>query len=466
MRYHTGLGLALFMLAQAATGGENQESLRVIVKSTPQAMNLMTRPALEKQFNIHISTMTPIAGGAYVIVVNKPKALDGQKAMTALLKQLNNSQEFAYAVEDRKGHFKPVPQPQSVKDMKDAIELSHYLQWDEFIAPAGVMLESAAGRRDGAWMYTTGEATEPVVVAVLDTGIATNPAIYDNLVKDENGKLWGWNFAANNRDIYDETGSYHGTHVSGTIAGFSREMTGIGQNLKVLPVKIPDASGMFYESQVINGIYWSVGGKVPAVPDNIYPAKVLNMSFGVDERPGKEKEICDPALQDAVDYARAQGAVLMAAAGNDNRYQHFNAPAACERVMVVAATGPEGLRSYYSNYGPGVSFAAPGGDLRYGKVGGILSTVNEYGGYNHSGFDFYQGTSMATPHAAGIAGLIYAITNNQITPEQVEQLMLNSVHPFGESSDPDKSCKGRKSCGKGILDADKAVRTALSGAWK
>lgn len=463
MRYQTGvLGFTLLALAQGGYASTKANDVRVIVKyKHPMALTSLQKQ-LTQQLHVPINTLTPMANGAHVLSISATEIKQafgkGGDATDWVLATLRHNPEIKYAVKDRVGHFKPMNQP----DGSDFLPLSHELQWDEFSAPAGVMLESAAGKRDGAWAYTTGEAYFPVVVAVLDTGVALNPSLVDNLTKDDGGAVWGWNFAGNNRDVRDETRSYHGTHVAGTIAGYGEVMNGIGVHLKVLPVKIPDASGMFYESQVVNAIYWSVGGDVPGVPHNPYPAKVLNMSFGVDEGPGKEIDHCDEALQEALAFAREQGAVVAAAAGNDNRWEHYNAPAVCNHTMKVASTGPEGLRAYYSNYGPGITYAAPGGDARYGKTGAILSTVNPGGGYQGSGFDFYQGTSMASPHAAGIAALIYAVKNSDITPEQVEQLLFTTTHAFGESRDANKSCVGKKPCGHGILDAHQAIKAAIA----
>lgn len=182
------------------------------------------------------------------------------------------------------------------------------------------------------------------------------------------------------------------------------------------------------------------------------------MSFGVDLEPGKEIDYCDEALQEAVFYARKKGAVLAVAAGNDNVWEHYNAPAVCNGTIKVASTGPEGLRSYFSNYGPGITLAAPGGDKRYGTAGAILSTVNPGGGYNGSGYDFYQGTSMASPHVAGVAGLIFAASSKDLKAEQVEQILYVTTHDFGKSTDSNKSCVGKKPCGHGILNAENAIK--------
>lgn len=460
------LGLGLLSVTHGVFAAPMNDTVRVIIKYKQQPAAISSlKSQLLKSVHLPVKEMKPMANGAYSLILDattlsSAHIKDGDNT-SVVLERLRKDPNVLYAVKDRVGYFKPVPNP--VVNQKLSQLLSHESQWDEFARPAGIMLESKPGLRDGAWAYTTGMGKKPIVVAVLDTGIALHDSLVNNLVKDENGSVWGWNFAGNNNNLADETQSYHGTHVSGTIAAYGSIMNGIGEDLKVLTVKIPAASGMFYESAVVNGIYWAVGGEVPGVPNNMHPAKVLNMSFGVDERPGKEIDYCDEALQEAVSFARKKGAVLVAAAGNDNVWEHFNAPGVCNGTIKVASTGPEGLRSYFSNYGPSVTLAAPGGDKRYGSAGGILSTVNPGGGYNNSGFDFYQGTSMASPHVAGVAALVYAISDRALKAEQVEQILYITTHDFGQSNDANKSCIGKKPCGHGILDAENAVKTALTG---
>lgn len=451
-------------LLSVAQGGFAEDTVRIIVKykQQPRAVAAL-KTTIANSLHMPVQALNPMANGAYSLILKTdgtPFAhLKPGDSTATVLEQIRKNPNVLYAVKDRLSYFKPVPNP--VSQELSSI-LTHESQWDEFKAPAGVMLESAAGLKDGAWALTTGKAKNPVVVAVLDTGIALNDSIVNSLVKNEDGSVFGWNFAGNNNDLSDETDSYHGTHVAGTIAGYGSVMNGMGEDLKVLPLKIPGKAGMFYESAVVNAIYWSVGADVPGVPKNKFPAKVLNMSFGVDEKPGKEIAYCDEALQEAVFYARKKGAVLAVAAGNDNVWEHYNAPGSCNGTIKVAATGPEGFRSYFSNYGPSTTLAAPGGDKRYGDKGGILSTVNPGGGYNASGFDFYQGTSMASPHVAGVAGLVYAASEKNLKAEQVEQLLYVTTHDFGKSSDANKSCVGKKPCGHGILDANQAVKAAMA----
>ncbi|AWN75047.1 S8 family serine peptidase [Legionella anisa] len=459
------LGLGLLSIAQGAFASPDEDTVRVIIKYKEQITSVSSLKSQIKQVTrLPVKELNPMANGAFLLILDATNSTlakeDNQDASSLILERLRKNPQVLYAVKDRISYFKPVPDPE-ILGTGDL--LSHESQWDEFSRPAGIMLESKPGVRDGAWAYTTGFSKKPIVVAVLDTGIALNDSLINNLVKDSAGNLWGWNFAGNNNNLIDETRSYHGTHVAGTIAGYGNVMSGMGEDLKILPLKIPAANGMFYESSVINAIYWSVGGDVPGVPTNIHPAKILNMSFGVDKGPKEEIDYCDQALQEAVSFARKKGAVLAIAAGNDNVWEHFNAPAICNGTIKVASTGPEGLRSYFSNYGPSVTLAAPGGDKRYGTWGGILSTVNPGGGYNGSGFDFYQGTSMATPHVAGVAGLIIAASEKVLSPEQVEQLLYTTTHDFGVSNDANKSCVGKKPCGHGILDAENAVKAAAAG---
>lgn len=463
MRYVKGLLAASVLSLSQGVMAESPNAVRVIVKykQTPYTFSAI-RGELDRATPLPIKTCQPMAAGAYVLTFDDKTIAQLKKTDPAdfVLEHLKRNPNVIYAVKDRIGHVKPLPKTPNIHNGPPP--LSHKMQWDEFSPPAGIMLESLPGLMDGAWYHTTGWAKTPVVIAVLDTGIAIHDALVNSLLKDEDGFPLGWNFAANNHNLYDETQSYHGTHVAGTIAGFSDVMSGIGKDLKILPVKIPDESGMFYESSVINAMYWSVGEDVPGVPENPYPAQVLNMSFGVDEKPGKEVDVCDEALQDAVDFVARKGATVVVAAGNDNHWEHLNAPAVCKGTIKVASTGPKGFRAYYSNYGPSISFAAPGGDQLYGREGGILSTVKPNHGYNRSGYDFYQGTSMASPHVAGVAGLIAAVSDKALSPAQIEQILFATTHSFGTTEDANKSCLGKKPCGHGIVNAQNAVKAAMA----
>ncbi len=448
--FQVGMCLSLSAAVHAASPATISEQF--IVKFKPQAESLLSsNEKLSAALGLRIPSNKAMAAQLTIVTVSPSKSFTQIKA---ILKQLRQSDLVEYAVEDRKSFIKPMaPISTSLGTLP-----SHDLQWDQLGAPGGVMLESSAGKKDGAWHYSLGESLMPVAVAVIDTGVEPNERLINNFLYDNNGRLVGWNFSANNSNISDETGGYHGTHVAGTIAANGFDNTGMGPKLKILPVKIPDSTGMFYESAVINGIYWAAGADVPGVPENPYPAKVMNMSFGIDLGPGKEVDTCDQVMQDVVDFAISHGSVLVVAAGNNNSEDDLGAPAGCKGTVRVSSTGQTGLRAYYSNYGRGIDYAAPGGDKRLGANGGILSTVQVGRGINGSGLDYKQGTSMASPHVAGLFGLVFAYGQaSGITAEQAKGIVYSTTHNFGSNGTEDNSCLGNKACGHGIIDAEQAL---------
>lgn len=454
--------LLIFILCLSHSLYASDSDIRIIIKYKDKNKAAIINKNFAKSFKnaFALKNIEPLAGDNYVFVFKSQaqnKKLRTQNVQN-IIQTLRADPGIKYAVVDKIGYFNPIIAPPTENLYKLP---SHAMQWNEFLPPQGIMLESAPGLNDGAWQYTRGQSDKDIIVAVLDTGIAQHESLLPNLLKDSSGKLWGWNFSRNNPDLTDETLSYHGTHVAGIIAAQGDYMQGVGEKLKILPIKIPSRDGMFYESWVINALYWSVGAQVPDAPLNVYPADILNMSFGVDVRPGEELDICDEALQETIDFVKSTNAVIVVAAGNDNRFEHYNAPAVCKGTLKIAATGPKGHRAYYSNYGPGINFAAPGGDIRYGKYGAILSTVRPNAGYLGTGFDFYQGTSMAAPHVAGVAGLVKAV-NNQLDANTIENILTLSTHEFGQETNSNYSCIGHKSCGHGIVDAHQAIKAAIA----
>jgi len=228
----------------------------------------------------------------------------------------------------------------------------------------------------GAWDRVGGASG--VKVAVLDTGISNHPDLAGRVVlqKDFTGSPNGMN---------DMVG--HGTHVAGTIAANTNNgvgVAGVAYNASLLTGKVLGDDGVGTISSVANGITWAA--------DN--GAKVISMSLGADIT-------CPAALQDAVSYAWSRGAVIVAAAGNDG-ISRPNTPANCTNAVPVGATDSNDAKPGFSNYGSQVPIAAPGAM--------ILST-----GLNGD-YMWMSGTSMATPHAAGVAALIWASsfgTSNQ-----------------------------------------------------
>ncbi|MBI3288461.1 MAG: S8 family peptidase [Elusimicrobia bacterium] len=210
-----------------------------------------------------------------------------------------------------------------------------------------------------------------VKVAVIDTGI-------DSSHPDLRGKVDG-GFSAitkteNPSDYQDDNG--HGTHVSGTIAAKkdSKGVVGVAPSARLYAVKVLDADGSGNLSDVIDGIVWAAKNKMD----------VANMSLGAP--------VDSEAMKRAVRFARGAGLVIVAAAGNSGGSVGF--PGAYDDVIAVAASDYEDKLAPFSSRGPAVDFIAPGVDVLSSKMGG--------------GFASFSGTSMASPHVAGLAAIVVA----------------------------------------------------------
>jgi len=166
--------------------------------------------------------------------------------------------------------------------------------------------------------------------------------------------------------------------------------------------------------------------------------------------------VCSSTYQAAIDGAVARGTTVVVAAGNDNADAAGFTPASCNNVIDVAATNKSGTRASYSNYGAKIDVAAPGGDSPDCTTL-IVSTGNS--GTSGVGTENYMcmaGTSMASPHVAGIVALMQAARGAKppLTPAQVESVLKSSLRAFPGSND--------KAIGNGIVDAAAAVAAAAA----
>lgn len=374
--------------------------------------------SLSKTMGIAIENAKPIAGGAYVLTLTTTAT---HESFLTSITRLQNRPDVIYAVEDKIIRLEP-------EKTISLFNVSHSQQWDEFNPPGGVNLEKA-------WDITRGSSD--IVVGVIDDGITNNTDLNANVVP-------GWSFITNSRDNTDLGTTYHGTHVAGTIAA-NGTIFGMAPGIKVEPVQVCDPDGSCYDDAIINGIYWAAGIAVPDTETNATPSSVINLSVG-------GYSSCLEVFQDAVDAARNEGTTVVAAVGNDNVAASEFAPANCSGVIAVAATNMNGLRASYSNYGSTVTLAAPGGMIYYpGSPAGILSTIK-------NGYAFKGGTSMASPHVAGIAALLYSVKPT-ITPAEVRSILTTTAHSFGSYPDmPGYNCTAPRTCGAGIVDAYDAVR--------
>ena len=288
-----------------------------------------------------------------------------------------------------------------------------------------------------AWDFSTGAG---VTVAVVDTGVAyENYQIYVQ-APDLAGTLFvpGYDFI--NNDAHANDDNNHGTHVTGTIAQSTNNAlgtAGVAFGETIMPVKVLSASGSGSYAAVANGITFAA--------DN--GAKVINMSLG---GPAPSQ-----TLLNAVQYAYGLGVTIVAAAGNDGIATIGYPAAYSDYVIAVGATRYDETLSYYSNYGQGLSLVAPGGDVTVDQNGdlygdGVLQQTF-IGAVNNFAYHFFQGTSMATPHVAGVAALV--IANGVSGPAAVRQVLETTADDLGAAG-------WDSTYGWGLVNAAAAVQAA------
>jgi serine protease len=399
-----------------------------------------------QQLGITMKAIHSTSTGANIFQLDRKMAVADVAKLAAELKARDASVE--YAEPDRILQALMVP-----------TDARYNEQWHYFEANGGLRLPAA-------WDNSTGAG---VTVAVIDTGyrphadlagamlpgydfISNATMANDGGGRDSDATDMGDSMYANQcgigRPAQNQNSSWHGTHVAGTIAARTSNgigVAGVAFNAKIVPARVLGKCGG-YTSDIADAIIWSSGGTVSGVPANANPARVINMSLG---GPGA----CDTTTQTAINGARTRGTIVIVAAGNDNTDASGFTPANCVGVTTVAAVNRSGGRSYYSNYGAIVDVAAPGGDTRV-SGGGILSTHNA--GTSAPGADSYvfmQGTSMASPHVAGVAALMIA-KKPTVTVAELETKLKSTARAFPAA------CSG---CGTGIVDANAAVNSMGTG---
>ncbi|MFE4054592.1 S8 family serine peptidase [Streptomyces sp. YIM B13518] len=333
-----------------------------------------------------------------------------------------------------------------------------------------------------------------VTVAVIDTGVDdTHPDIAPNF-----DRAASVNCVSGKPDTSDGAWrpsaeeSPHGTHVAGEIAAAKNGvgMTGVAPGVKVSGIKVSNPDGYFYTEAVVCGFVWAAEHGVDVTNNSYYTDPWY---FNCTDDPDQKALV--EAVTRASRYAERKGAVNVAAAGNENYdlaadeitdptspndgtpsdrvvdpSECLDIPTQLPGVVTVAATGAKGLKSSFSNYGRGViDIAAPGGDsTRYqtpeppATSGLILGTLP--GG----SWGYMAGTSMASPHVAGVAALIKS-THPKASPALVKALLYAQADatactdPYDIDGDGkvDAVCEGPKNrngfYGRGMADALDAV---------
>ena len=377
-----------------------------------------------------------------------------------------------------------------------------------------------------AWDYTTGSGD--VIVAVIDTGIANHLDLngvaggatytpagrflpgYD-FVSSANGVGLPANFVANDgngRDadpsdpgdwitVQEKTlypndcaigetapytasdSSWHGTHMSGVVAATANNavgIAGIGWNVRVLPVRALGKCGGDL-GDIAEAVRWAAGLAVSGVPANSYPAKVISLSLGGGDT-------CSTEMQNAVNAAMAEGAIVIAATGNEGNLGLI-APANCSGVLAVTAHTINGENADYANI---ASTTTPKAEMLSAPGGGPPSSLGSGGPTDNANWDGYYifssvlfglttptstnaagtagsaysgfvGTSPATPQVAGVAALLKSLVP-EATPAQISSYLRTNVraYPAGSVCAIGGTFAGQ--CGTGLLDAEKALTAA------
>lgn len=223
---------------------------------------------------------------------------------------------------------------------------------------------------------------------VIDTGLRISHTTFDGRARN------GYDFVDNDSVVQDGHG--HGTHVAGTIAG---SQYGIAKGATVYGVRVLDNAGNGTTADVVAGINW--------VTQNAVKPAVANMSLG-----GRASTSLDDAVRDSI----ASGVTYAVAAGNSSANASSYSPARVTQAITVGATTSTDARASYSNYGSVLDIFAPGSNITasWSTSDTATSTIS--------------GTSMATPHVAGVAAR-YLQNNRTATPAQVATALINAATP-------------------------------------
>lgn len=304
-----------------------------------------------------------------------------------------------------------------------------------------------------AWDLTTGSSS--IIVADIDTGVDyTHPDLAANMWvntkeiqnngidDDANGYIddyLGWDFVNNDNDPMDDMG--HGSHTVGTIAGVGNNglgVVGVNWTSKIMALKFLDNQGGGYTDDGIEALIYAAD----------MGARVASNSWGGAGY--------DQALDDAINYGHDKGMVVVAAAGNSNADAMTSSPASSGAAITVAATDSTDARASFSNNGEKIDVAAPGVNILSvrSRSGWMCSSSVTVG----SDYCYVSGTSMATPHVAGLAALILS-KNPALNPEEVRQILRVGANDLGTAGKDSSFGYGRINAFNSLQLANSKVLT-------
>jgi len=425
-----------------------------------------------------VAYLRPMSGGAHVVTL--PQAMTLEDAQT-VAQRMEASGQFEYVSPDR-----------ILRPMAMAGDPLFNQQWN-LLPPS----PAAAGGANvtAAWDTTTGAPT--VGIGIVDTGIRADHADFagvsfapgynfvrssamTGLTDPKTGNAIqtgfvnnGANNSAGNYDPSDpgdwlsnsdaalfptlcggqSNSSWHGTFVAGQIAAQHNGIgiAGIAPGVRVQMARALGKCGGA-TSDIMDAMTWLAGGTVPRLANNPTPAKVISMSLGGTGP-------CSGSEQAAITAARALGATIVVATGNEAG--PVDSPANCTGTIAVTAHTVEGDSAWYANVGAQTAISAPGGGVGTvirGAGTGIVSLSNTgtNGPVASPSGDRYAndiGTSMATPHVSAVAALMLSI-QPALTPDNITAILKQSARPFPAGT----YCATHPGvCGAGMLDAGSAI---------
>jgi subtilisin family serine protease len=261
-----------------------------------------------------------------------------------------------------------------------------------------------------------------VRVAIIDSGIDYN---HPDLANNYGG---GWDFAYDDDDPYD--GHSHGTHVAGIVAADDNGsgIIGVAPDVELFALKVLDDSGSGWDYDVVAALDWIAGYNNE---NSSAPIRITNNSYA-------GSDLNNTTVQAAFDNLASAGVLHVAAAGNSGtwfgRGDNVGYPARFASVVAVAATDSSDRRAYFSSTGPAVELSAPGVNIESTVPGG--------------GTALKSGTSMASPHVAGVAALVMA--TGMTDPTTVRDRLKATADDLGATGKDDQY-------GWGLVDADEAA---------
>ncbi len=307
------------------------------------------------------------------------------------------------------------------------------------------------------------------VVAVIDSGIIANhPDLVSVTVPGADmirnaavsGDGDGIDADPSDESTPETSPAFHGTHVAGTVAAQTNNGlngTGVAPMARVMPIRVVNTNGLAALFDILEAVAWAAGlPNSSGLPSPAQPADIINLSLG-------GSDACMSIEADLVRRVREAGIIVVGASGNDSTQQVLMpvaSPANCQGVIAVGATNYFNEHAVYSNGGANLDLVAPGGDYSLGTLStGIASTGGAFvSGQVQPVSSFKVGTSMATPHVAGVLALMKFVAPS-ISPDDIDNLiatgkLTNDLGPSGWD----------EQYGGGLINARKAVREAIAYA--